>query len=334
MARTPETRLAQTAASLKVFHPVPLASLRLDTVLDFDLYHQPPSLHPHPPVLYRDKNLPFTEDVRKRLQDNNVTQLLVDAAQEQAFYRYVQDNLSGILADTSLGTQEKAEVLYLSMHKLMAQLMADPRSGPLIQRSRTLVIAAVDFVVAEKAAFENLLAVVSHDYYTYTHSVNVLVYSIALGQHTGHSDLRVLREFGEGLLLHDIGKSRIDPIILNRKGRLTREQWAIMQRHPIFGEEIVREHGISEPKALDVVRHHHEKLPGTGYPDRLTGNQISVWARICAIADIFDALTTRRPYKDALPSFDALRLMKQEMHDDLDGDLFRSFVTMMGGRTN
>jgi HD-GYP domain-containing protein (c-di-GMP phosphodiesterase class II) len=89
------------------------------------------------------------------------------------------------------------------------------------------------------------------------------------------------------------------------------------------------EHGGLADVALDVTRHHHEKLSGSGYPDGLAGGEILPPVRICTIADIFDALTTRRSYKDAMGSFPALKLMRDELLDEIDRDLFQIFVEMM-----
>jgi len=139
-----------------------------------------------------------------------------------------------------------------------------------------------------------------------------------------------LFEFGMGALLHDIGKYKIDLSIVNCPGKLSREQWEEIKLHPVYGDEILRERGLPSALALDIVRHHHEKLTGLGYPDGLKAAKILPLVRVCTIADIFDALSTRRAYKDAIPTFDALKLMKQEMREELDQQYFGEFVAMMG----
>ena len=102
-----------------------------------------------------------------------------------------------------------------------------------------------------------------------------------------------------------------------------------MRTHPIHSYELMKENGGLSESALDVARHHHERLNGLGYPDGLSGDEVSMYARIGKIADIFDALTTERSYKAAMPSFPALKLMREEMIQDLDADLFNVFVNMM-----
>jgi HD-GYP domain-containing protein (c-di-GMP phosphodiesterase class II) len=291
-----------------------LASLRVDSVTDFDIYlNVGAGLEP---VLYRERNLPFTVEAQSRLLENGVEQLFVDKRQEKEYRRYVEQNLAAIVADPKVEAPVKSEMLYYSARGLMEDVMADPRAGEMIPRSRTFVANTCEFLLSERRAFHHLLRVTSYDYYTYTHSVNVFVFSVALAQRAGFTKPDELKRF--------------DPEIVNCRGRLDAAQWEEMRKHPVYGYDILREQGVTNPIVLDVVRHHHEKLRGGGYPDGLKGDEIPVFTRISTIADIFDALTTRRSYKPAMNSFPALTLMSKEMSLDLDPDLFRTFVSMMG----
>ncbi|MDX9974153.1 MAG: HD-GYP domain-containing protein [FCB group bacterium] len=310
------------------FIPIRLTSLRVDSITDFDIFiGVGTGLNP---VLYRERNLSFTEEARERLLTNGIENLLIDKSQEREYRRYIEDNLSSLLADPAVEPGAKSEMLYYSARGLMEDVMADPRSGEVIPRSRAFVDNTCDFLVNERRAFHHLLRVTSYDYYTYTHSVNVFVFSVSLAQRAGFTDPKILKEFGEGALLHDIGKSMIDSSIVNCRGRLDRDQWEEMKKHPGYGYDILVEQGVTSPMVLSVVRHHHEKIRGGGYPDGLSGDEIPPLTRISTIADIFDALTTKRSYKVALSSFPALEMMMKEMSADLDPDFFRTFVGMMG----
>ncbi len=114
-----------------------------------------------------------------------------------------------------------------------------------------------------------------------------------------------------GGYLHDVGKVGIPDSILFKPGKLTASEWVTMRGHPARGEEICR-HLPSLAPVLPIIRHHHERWDGTGYPDGLRGSQIPLLARVLQIADIYDALTSRRPYKPALPPVQALRVIQQE----------------------
>ncbi|HPO14134.1 MAG TPA: HD-GYP domain-containing protein [Candidatus Hydrogenedentes bacterium] len=317
----------QPSKKIKQFFPIFLTSLRIDTLVDFDLYIQ--NDPKRPPVLYRNKNLAFTESDKQRLGENAVTQLFVPSEQEVAYFHYVEANLSAILSDANVKMDERSEVLYNSAMHLVQELLDDPRSKSLLPRSKSMVQHSAGFIFNQEKALQHLIKVTSYDYYTYTHSVNVLVFSIALCKRLGYSENEI-HAFGNGALLHDVGKSMIDPAILNTPGKLTKEQFEIVKQHPVFGENILRQHKVDTPAILDVVRHHHEKRTGKGYPDGLPEEKLSEFVRISTIADIFDALTTRRPYKDAMGTFDALKLMKDIMAEELDQRLFQTFVGMMG----
>ncbi len=322
------TGQAEPACNLEIgFFPIRVASLCVDTVIAFDLY-----LPPHPdrrPVLYREKNLPFTAEALARLDSSSVHELFVSSSQAGEYHRYVEANLRNVLADENLPVTERSGVLYSSAMHLARDLLADHRAGDTLARSTSLVENAVWFIFNQEEAVESLIKVTSYDYYTYTHSVDVLVFSVALAKALGF-DETIIVELGNGAVLHDLGKCLIDPAILNQAGKLTAEQWAIMKFHPVYGYNILRSQGVGDGIILDVVRHHHEKRTGRGYPDGLTEDDLSPFTRMSAIADIFSALTTRRSYKDALSSFAALKLMQEEMMRELDARMFRAFVELLG----
>ncbi len=311
------------------FFPVRIGSLCLDAVTGFDLYLKPQGSKP--PALYRDKGLPFTEEARERLKENCITTLYVRSSQGPEYRKYVQANLRTIIADPAVDVTERAEVLYTSAQDVMKDLMEDPRSGKLFDTTSKLASDAVWFMFNQPASFGSLLKVTSYDYYTYTHCVNVFLFCMALARKMSYSENEVLA-FGTGALLHDVGKCMVPPEIVNAPGKLTAEQWAVMKQHPVFGGTVLNEQGITDPMIHDITLHHHEKVNGKGYPGGLTGKDLSRFSRICTIVDVFDALTTRRTYKQAMGSFPALKLMQDQMAEELDAQLFRNFIELMGSQ--
>ena len=316
------------ADPIRGFREVPLASLRVDSIVEFDIHIL--TRQDRPPILFRERSLPVTPAVIGALVDQRHHHIYIPTAQALEYRRYVGQHIEEILVEGQLPLDEKCEVLYDSAQGLMADIFEQPRSRELVQCSQNLVAGTVRFMVQERTALSYLLKLVSYDYYTYTHSVNVCVFSLALAQRCGITNFDTLRQLGEGTLLHDIGKSLIDPNVTKCKKSLSDEQWEIMRKHPVYGYQLLVEHGVLSDASLDVVRHHHEKINGSGYPDGLHGKTIAPLVRISTIADVFDALTTRRTYRDALASFHALSLMKDEMGRQLDRDFFRIFVEMMG----
>jgi len=326
MMGTQERRLG---ARQEGFFSVALATLCTDALLEFDLYL--PTAPSRAAVLYRERHLPFTNDARKRLVDHAISRLLVPKEQAEAYHAYLEANLSAILANPRVPVEEKAGVLKTSAINIMKGVLSDPRAGVAFDRSQRLAQTGITFIFSEPRALQNLVRLTSYDYYTYTHSVNVFLFSMALAKNLGYQQRDVLA-FGHGALLHDIGKCLIDPAILNHPGKLNEDQWREIKRHPINGYNILRKQGISAPETLDVARHHHERITGKGYPDGLAGDQIPVFTRIACVVDVFDALTTRRPYRDALDPAKAIALMNDQMGKDFDPGVFRVFVRMMHQR--
>ena len=153
-------------------------------------------------------------------------------------------------------------------------------------------------------------AVEQRDLHTATHCERLAFISVAMGMIAGlgHDDLLILYRGG---YMHDIGKVGIPDSILFKRGKLTPEEWEIMQSHTTRGVEICR-HLKSLAPVVPVIRHHHERWDGSGYPDGLAGEQIPLLARLLQIGDIYDALTSARPYKDAISPAKALRIIKEE----------------------
>ncbi len=158
-------------------------------------------------------------------------------------------------------------------------------------------------------------------------------YSTELGKRVGlpSDQITALQRAG---IVHDIGKVAIPDAILLKPGRLTEDEWKIIKEHPVVGERICAPLK-SFRLVLPIIRHHHEKLDGSGYPDGLKGERIPVTARVLQIVDVYDALTTNRPYKRALPAPEALEQMSEEVRRGWwDGDLLAEFEKMLAARAS
>ncbi len=307
------------------FMPIYLESLRVDSVLDFDLYL---SIN-HQLVLYRSPDLPFTERTRQKLLENKVDRLYVPFQNRDKYQRYIEQNLDKILADPGIQEERKAGILYDTSTNLVKDVLNNPTFGENIQRSKELVSTTVDFILQGRAAFLSLLKITSFDYYTYTHSVNVCTFAIALAQKLGFDDEQFLQELGVGALLHDVGKSRISDRILNKRGSLTPIEFEIMKKHPKWGVEILEEtEQISEGSSF-VILQHHERGDRRGYPQGLSLDEMHVYSKIVAICDSFDAMTTERVYQRAMDTYPALRIIFS-LKGAYDEQILRAFVELMG----
>jgi len=164
---------------------------------------------------------------------------------------------------------------------------------------------------AESVLFSLARSIEGKDPYTHGHCERLSEYSARLGEHLKlpEEQLIALRRAG---VVHDVGKIAVPDAILLKPGRLTEEEWKVIREHPVVGERICAPLK-SFRLVLPIIRHHHEKLDGSGYPDGLRGDAIPVTARVLQIVDVYDALTTERPYKKAFSVSDALQTMKEEV---------------------
>jgi len=221
--------------------PIPLASLRVDTVTDFDLYIQ--TNPAQSPVLYRERSFAFTEVERRRLETSRISALLVMAADAGAYRRYAEKNLGALLSDNTLPLGDRSAVLYVTAQLAVREMLRDPDKRRAVEQSMPLVENTILFMANNDAALGHLLRVSSYDYFTYTHSVNVCIYAIALARQYGRFDAPELRQLGQGALLHDVGKTLIYPQLLTMPGRLGKMQLETMKQHPILGFDLLREAG-------------------------------------------------------------------------------------------
>jgi HD-GYP domain-containing protein (c-di-GMP phosphodiesterase class II) len=322
----------KTTDNVKKYCAISLHSLRINTTTNFDMYMKRRGRDGNDTyVLYRKRSIPFTEQVRATLTEHGTEELHIDTSDRKEYQVYLEKNLDAIIDDETVPIEKKSEIAYTCATGLVEELLENPRSGQHIQRSKGVITNLTNYMLTESNAFFSLMATASFDYYTYTHSVNVSVFGIALAHRLGCFNPGEINFMGAGLMLHDVGKGAIDKKILNKPGKLDEREWAIIKEHPLTGADMLKESGKVSKDELIVVASHHEKLDGSGYPHGLTGDEIHPYARIAALADIFDALTTKRPYKAAAQSFPALKIMRDEMAGGLDRELFHEFVELMGG---
>jgi putative nucleotidyltransferase with HDIG domain len=166
------------------------------------------------------------------------------------------------------------------------------------------------------------------DDYTYMHSVAVCGLMIALCKQLGLSQVET-REAGLGGLMHDIGKAKIPDRILRKPDKLTDDEWVKMKAHPEIGHSIMSRETYG-PIPMDVVLHHHEKIDGTGYPHRLAGDSISVFAKMASVCDVYDAVTSNRPYKTGWSPAEAIRKLAEWAPGHFDDRVFQAFVKTVG----
>ena len=183
-------------------------------------------------------------------------------------------------------------------------------------------------VLRNPGALVSLARLKSQDEYTYMHSVAVCALMVALAREAG-LDAEACRAAGQAGLLHDLGKALMPLELLNKPGKLTGEEFAIIKTHPQRGHDLLVDGRGAPEAALEVCLHHHERLDGRGYPHGLPGEQLGLLARMGAVCDVYDAITSNRPYKAGWDPAESIAMMAS-WRGQFDPDLFQAFVRSLG----
>ncbi len=227
---------------------------------------------------------------------------------------------------------KRAKRIVKTSREAVDEMFNDARMGKLINTETAILLAdeITASVLRNPGALISLVRLKKIDDYTYMHSVAVCAMMVALARQLHLSDAEV-RDCGLAGLLHDVGKMAIPVDILNKPGRLTEQEYATIQGHPRAGYELLAQAEGVPAIARDVCLHHHERVDGKGYPDALPADQISLAARMGAICDVYDAITSNRPYKEGWSPVTSLaRMTEWTKEGQFDSQLFAAFVRCIG----
>jgi putative nucleotidyltransferase with HDIG domain len=238
------------------------------------------------------------------------------------------DDIARISMDAELG---RAAIIVDKSKRAVAAMFHEARMGLAIKGEAALILVEeiAASVMRNPSALISLARLKKIDDYTYMHSVAVCALMIALARQLKLDD-HATRQAGLAGLLHDIGKMATPVAILNKQGKLTDQEFAIVRQHPVAGHQMLLMASGVGPIALDVCLHHHEKMDGSGYPEQLQGEAISLHARMGAVCDVYDAITSDRPYKTGWCPADSLRKMAGWSKGHFDEAVLLAFVRSIG----
>ncbi len=229
-----------------------------------------------------------------------------------------QEYLNSIIQSPAVPVEVKRRSRAIGMKEnskiMIREALANPADPGNMREISAAVGSMTAAVLNNEIDARDLMSLRNHDLYTYTHSVNVSVLCIALASALDLPQEQV-EKLGIGAMMHDIGKSAIPANVLNKQGQLSEDEFRLMKQHPVEGVRMLEGNADIPKESLLAVLQHHEKLNGSGYPLRLSGDRITVFGRISALADCYDALTTPRPYRYSHTPYMALSLLTRETSD-------------------
>jgi len=210
-------------------------------------------------------------------------------------------------------------------------MLAEAKMGKIVdtQKAKLLVAELASNIVENLDASMWLTQLKKRDEYTAIHSLNVCVLSLTFGRALGLK-IDELNELGLGALLHDIGKMQVPLEILNKPGKLSKEEFELMKTHPQKGYEMLLDDNNLSADVLAIVKSHHERLSGNGYPDSLPEQNISYYTKIVSITDVYDAITSDRVYHDGMTPHDAMQRLYEWMPNNFDQELMQKFIRTLG----
>jgi len=255
---------------------------------------------------------------------------------QTALFIRKEDNSKGVLTYKNLHSYLKnnlesnevtASFLYQVVEKQFTQMFKYEEISIDIHFVNSFVSNIIFLIQSDKEYLKNTIKYFSNDYNIAIHSLHISIYAIHIAKQLD-LDKAKIQEIGIAGLLHDVGIHKIDQKILHKSSKLTKEEERIVQEHPKLSSDILKHNQIHNPYILDAVMHHHERYNGTGYPNNLHERQISEYASILAICDVFDALTNNRPYREKYSTFEALQIMIKDpkMQNNFNKKYLRIFL--------
>jgi HD-GYP domain-containing protein (c-di-GMP phosphodiesterase class II) len=294
-----ETRIRKQDVSLV---RVPASGMSLG-LIDFDLF----AIIRGKLVLFCRKGFELEHRHMATLQRLDVL-FYVRQVEWNTFAEYAHDNLEAVLSDKSVDVVERSRLFTSYSRKRIKEILSDPIHPDVPKTAHRMATLMTSLLGSSPEAIISLFAMSTLDEYNVSHSINTGLLNILIGGICLGEDTNLLAKLGMTGIFHDIGKVNIDPQLITKNGSLTLAEFEKVKLHAIEGERILSKHPVEDDHII-TARSHHERFDGSGYPDKLTSSRIPRFARITAVSDVYDALTSRRIYKDEVMPVDAIKLI-------------------------
>jgi len=275
-------------------------------------------------ILYKNQERKFTYDDLARFRENEVEFLYIRDGDMSEISQYMENNLSTILERDDIDKKVKETILYQTSLNFVSDVFKTPSHEHNFERCRGIVNNILKYMTRNMDSFALLQTMVGDYYYIFIHSVQVATLSLLVHELLYSLNNDDLVDVGVGTILQDIGMTSISSDILNKTDPFSDYDYKQIKLHPQKGFDLLKQMSIVKGVPLSIVRNHHEKYDGTGYPQKISGNDIPRSAQITAICDVFCALTMDRPFRKASTTEHALKVM-QDSIDIFNPELFKHF---------
>ena len=280
-------------------------------------------------VLYKPADRPISKADLQRLHNNQVEQLYVGSGSIREVCDFLEESISDLLADSDISAPVKGQLLSQVAMNYVMDVFEMPDKLSNLDRCRNLVRQLMQYIAGNPNPLDALHSIVSHDFYTFAHSVHVASLSLLVHAEVFGLTADELEDVGIGGILHDVGMIFVPSGILEKTDILTNFEYNLIKKHAERGYECLRDlSGFSEI-TLAAVRYHHERNNGEGYPFQLAGDEIPRTAQVTAICDVFSALTSNRAYKKAMDKSEAIALMESVGKDVFSPRLLEKFKSVI-----
>ncbi|MFT5323239.1 MAG: HD-GYP domain-containing protein (c-di-GMP phosphodiesterase class II) [Planctomycetaceae bacterium] len=275
--------------------------------------------------LYCDADAVFENGHLDTLQARGLNTLFISSEERGEYQKYLRDNTANIVSDESISVTARFDSLNNIIRDVLATAFNDHDHDldSTVDQVRNLAEYTVDLIARDDIMAVDLLEVMHHDYQTFTHSANVSYYCVMLAKALQISDPQTMREIATGALLHDLGKLEIPEAILCKPGKLTDCEFDTIKNHPRTGLLSLSDRSDLSFAQLMMVYQHHERLDGGGYPVGTVGDEIHDWAKLCSVVDVFEALTSNRPYRSGLPISTAFSILERDSGRAFDPEMIQ-----------
>lgn len=307
------------------FIPISVATLLPTAVVGLDLFLREAKAEGF--QLYRGSDYPLTLEDLNRLKGRGVHRLFIRKESSSIYQGYLR-KLATASNDKSIPLSARVCALNEVVREVLEATFQRDDTDKTVLAANKLGGLAMEIITQDEFNVQDLFQVLHHDYATFTHSANVAFYVGLLASELGYATEEV-KEVTVGGLLHDLGKLEIDDTILSKPGKLDEDEFRQIRLHPILGfRKLAGRSDLNEGQLL-MVYQHHERLDGRGYPVSLTEDEIHPWAKMCAIVDVFEALTSHRPYRQRMPRYKAIELQEREVGIAFDPEIFACWKSII-----